>query len=190
MTDWLWLLPAVMGLGLLSLALAAIPRGRAEDRPPPLPLGPHGDLLRRLGRYASAALLAAAAISVGFLFMSDLYVREARIELDDGSTAEQLAAAREAEDLNPVSVIPLYLQASALESGGDQSAARETLQEALAQEPRNFVTLALLGDLEVRAGDLEAAADYYRRASELNPLDVGLQQLAKTTTQTQKPKSG
>jgi O-antigen ligase/polysaccharide polymerase Wzy-like membrane protein len=189
MTDWLWLIPAVVGLGLLSLALAAIPRGRAEDRPPPLPLGPHGHRWRRLGRYASAALLAAAAVSIGFLFLSDLYVREARTELDDGSTAAQLSAARRAEDLNPVSVTPLYLQASALESEGEGDAARKVLLEALAQEPKNFVTLALLGDLQVRAGELGDAADYYQKASELNPLDIGLQQLAKTTPQTQS-KSG
>src|SRR3954452_5115342 len=38
LTDWLWLIPTVTGLGLLSLALAAVPRGRAEDRPAPLQL--------------------------------------------------------------------------------------------------------------------------------------------------------
>ena len=176
-TDWLWLIPTLMGLGLLSLALAAVPRGRSEDRPPPLSLGPHGDRWRRMARYASAALLTATAVSVGLLFLSDLYVREARTEFE--RPAEQLSAARQAEDLNPVWVTPLYLQASALESQGQTAAARETLQEALSEEPRNFVTLALLGDLEIRAGRRAAARDYYRRASEQNPLDTGLEELAR-----------
>lgn len=175
-TDWIWLIPTLMGLGLLSLALAAVPRGRAEDRPPPLDLGPHGDRFRLLGRYGSAALLTAAAVSVGMLYLSDLYVRKARTEFE--RPAEQLSAAQQAEDLNPVWILPLYLQASALESQGKTAEARAALQEALAEEPENFVTLAVLGDLEVRAGRRAVARDYYRRASEQNPLDLGLQELA------------
>ena len=175
-TDWLWLIPTVLGLGLLALSLAALPRGRREDRPEPLDLGPHGDRWRALARYGSAGLLAAAAVSIGLLFLSDLHVREARTEFD--RPAEQLSAAQQAEDLNPVWITPLYLQASALESRGKTGAARDALGEALAQEPENFVTLALLGDLEIRAGNQRAAREFYRRASELNPLDVGLQQLA------------
>jgi hypothetical protein len=175
-TDWIWLIPTLMGLGLLALALAALPRGRLEDRPEPLDLGPHGDRWRALARYGSAGLLAAAAVSIALLFLSDLHVREARTEFD--RPAEQLSAAQQAEDLNPVWVTPLYLQASALESQGEGAAARETLQEALSQEPDNFVTLALLGDLEIRAGRPRIARDYYLRASEQNPLDIGLKELA------------
>ena len=75
MTDWIWLIPTLMGLGLLALALAAVPRGRSEDRPPLLDLGPHGERWRRLARYASAAVLTAAAVSIGLLFLSDLRAR-------------------------------------------------------------------------------------------------------------------
>ncbi len=163
-TDWLWLIPTLMGLGLLALALAAVPRGRIDDRPPPLDLGPHGDRWRQVARYAPAALLTAAAVSVGMLFLSDLHVREARTEFERPS--EQLSAAQQAEDLNPVWVVPLYLQASALESQGKTDEAREALEEALAEEPDNFVTLALLGDLEVRAGRR-------RRCARLLPPGIG-----------------
>jgi tetratricopeptide (TPR) repeat protein len=178
LTDWLWLIPTITGLGLMALALAAAPADAevVEARPRP---AASSAARARVARFAPAALFAAAAVSVALLFLSDLYVREARSQ--QGRSAEQqLSAAQTAEDLNPVSVTPLYLQASALESMGDRDAARDTLKEALAQEPDNFVTLALLGDLEVRAGELEDAGDYYRRASKLNPLDVGLQKLAET----------
>ena len=110
------------------------------------------------------------------LYLSDLYVRKARTEFE--RPAEQLSAAQQAEDLNPVWILPLYLQASALESQGKTAEARAALQEALAEEPENFVTLAVLGDLEVRAGRRAVARHYYRRASEQNPLDLGLQELA------------
>jgi O-antigen ligase len=178
LTDWLWVIPTVMGLGILALALAAQPRGRAEDRPAPLGLGGHGDRLRMVGRLAAAAAMTAAAVSVALLFLADLNVRQARAELEEGTAQGQLDAARRAEDLNPIAVTPLYLQASALESSGDRDAARDALREALEQEPDNFVTLALLGDLEIRAENLPDARGYYQRAYELNPMDVGLRELA------------
>ena len=56
--------------------------------------------------------------------------------------------------------------------------ARRELLAALEREPQNFVTLALLGDLEVRAGRPGRARAWYRRALALNPVDVGLRRLA------------
>jgi hypothetical protein len=186
LTDWLWLIPTVTGLGLLSLALAAVPRGRAEDRPAPLQLPWVRDRARLAARYGIAALLLAAAISVIFLYLGDLYIRKARDEQGKSASA-QLSAAQTAADFNPVSVIPLYLQASALEAEGNRDEARAALQDALDREPKNFVTLTLLGDFEVRAAQFATAADYYERASDLNPLDVGLQQLAQTTAERASP---
>ncbi|HET9121848.1 MAG TPA: tetratricopeptide repeat protein, partial [Solirubrobacterales bacterium] len=177
-----WLIPTVTGLGLLSLSLAAVPRGRAEDRPTPLRLPWFQQRERSIARWGIAGLLAAAAVSVVFLFLSDLYIREARDEQGE-SAAKQLSAARTAADFNPVSVIPLYLQASALEAEGERRHARDVLQDALSKEPDNFVTLALLGDLQVRDGQFDDAARYYAKASDLNPRDTGLQQLAQQTAQ-------
>jgi Cell division protein SepF/O-Antigen ligase/Tetratricopeptide repeat len=141
------------------------------------PRAPAGRSIRPARLLGSAALLAAVT-SVTLLYLSDLYVREAR-EASGSDPQHQLDSARTAERLNPVSVTPLYLQASALESQGDREGARDALTAAREQEPDNFVTLGLLGDLEFRARDYEAARDYYRRALELNPRDVGLQQLSK-----------
>jgi O-Antigen ligase len=186
LTDWLWLIPTVTGLGLLSLALAAVPRGRAEDRRAPLQLPWFSSRGRLVARFGIAALLTAAAISVVCLYLGDLYVRKARDEQGRSASA-QLSAAQTAADFNPVSVIPLYLQASALEAEGDRAAAREKLQDARSEEPENFVTLTLLADLEVRDGNFAAAADEYQRASELNPRDLGLQRLAQTTAERASP---
>ena len=186
LTDWLWLLPTVTGLGLLSLALAAVPRGRAEDRPAPLKLPWFRERERQVARFGIAALLAGAAISVVLLYLGDLYIRKARDEQGRSASA-QLSAAKTAADFNPVSVIPLYLQASALEAEGNRDEALAKLQDALAKEPANFVTLTLLGDLEVRDSKFAVAADYYQRASDQNPLDVGLQQLAQQTAERASP---
>jgi hypothetical protein len=186
LTDWLWLIPTVTGLGLLSLALAAVPRGRAEDRPAPLQLTWFRDRERLVARFGMAALLVAAALSVIWLYLGDLYIRKARDEQGTSVTA-QLSAAKTAADFNPVSVVPLYLQASALEAEGHRDQARAKLQDALDKEPENFVTLTLLGDIEVRDSRFAAAADYYERASDKNPKDVGLQQLAQQTAERASP---
>jgi tetratricopeptide (TPR) repeat protein len=186
LTDWLWLIPTVTGLGLLSLALAAVPRGRAEDRPTPLQLPWFRDRERLVARFGIAALLAGAAVSVVFLYLGDLYIRKARDE-QGRSVSAQLSAAKSAADFNPVSVIPLYLQASALEAEGNREEAVAKLQDALGKEPDNFVTLTLLGDIEVRASSFAAAADYYQRASDQNPRDIGLQLLAQKTAERASP---
>jgi cytochrome c-type biogenesis protein CcmH/NrfG len=84
-------------------------------------------------------------------------------------------------------VIPLYLQASALEAEGNREEAVAKLQDALEKEPDNFVTLTLLGDIEVRDSSFSPAADYYQRASDRNPRDVGLQLLAQKTAERASP---
>jgi O-antigen ligase len=165
--DWLWLIPALFGLAVLALGLAA----RGEDdagEPRPWSLAPRALI--------GLALLAAIA-SAGALFLSGVHVRKARQQAL-ASPAASLASARTAGRLDPVSVTPLYLQAAALETEGSRAAARAALRDALDLEQDNFVTLALLGDLEVRAGNEAVARAYYRRALALNPLDTGLRKLS------------
>jgi O-antigen ligase len=165
--DWLWLIPALFGLAVLALGLAA----RGEDDAGPLPE-------RLPSRLLLGLALVAAILSVGTLFLAGVYVRRARQQAP-ASPQASLASARTAASLDPVSVTPLYLQAAALESEGDRDAARAKLLDALDLEQDNFVTLGLLGDLEVRAGNAAVARRYYRRALALNPLDTGLQKLSR-----------
>lgn len=166
--DWLWLIPALFGLAVLALGLAARDEDEVEE-PRPWGIAP---------RIPIALVLLAAIVSISALFLSGVYVRKAR-EQAPASPAASLAAARTAGRLDPVSTTPLYLQAAALESEGRRSAARAALLDALDLEQGNFVTLALLGDLEVRAGNESVARRYYRRALALNPLDTGLQELSR-----------
>ena len=185
--DWIWLVPGVMGIGLFCLALAAgmvspegaparqwaLGRALARARAPAGRLGRTAWLGLREG--VPVAGLVAAALTVLAIFLSDYFVREARTA---ASPHDSRAAAVRAEDLNPWALTPRYLQAAALEDRGRVGAARAELRRALALEPRNFATLGLLGDLEVRADNDAAAASYYRRAAELNPKDVGLAELS------------
>jgi tetratricopeptide (TPR) repeat protein len=111
------------------------------------------------------------------VYVSNAYIQRARSSIDHPQA--ELAAARTAAALNPWSVTPHYLQASAYETLGDRSQAYTQLNDALKLEPQNFATLGVLGDFEVRGGNITAGRAYYRRALALNPKDVGLQQLAR-----------
>jgi O-antigen ligase len=172
--DWLWLLPGLFALAALALGVAA-GAGEEDALEEAAALDEPGHFSP--GRIAVATGLGVALLATALLFLSDLYQRKARVEAQTSPQAA-LDSARTAESLNPLSVTPLYLQASALETQGDRQAAREALLEALDQEPGNFVTFGLLGDLETRAGDANRARLYYRRALRLNPLDVGLRELS------------
>jgi hypothetical protein len=171
LVDWLWNIPGLTGLGLMCLAVGvatvSVRRGEVLPR-------------RRTASAMRVAPVLAAGL-VALLVLSDLYVRTARAETS-AAPAHRLELADAAARLNPLALPPRYIRASALEEQGRRDAARRELLAALEREPRSFVTMALLGDLERRAGNRPAARSWYRRALAANPLDTGLQQLAGVAT--------
>ncbi len=180
--DWIWRIPGLTSVGLLALAIgtAQIATGRVAvpcvrsgfDAPPgprrPAPIG---------ARAAVAGVLGALAAGVVMLFMSDAYVQQARALID--RPAAELSAARTAASLDPWAVTPHYLEASALETMGARPGAHQQLLTALQLDPDDFASLGVLGDFEARGGNSALARAFYRRALRLNPLDTGLQQLAR-----------
>jgi Flp pilus assembly protein TadD len=72
----------------------------------------------------------------------------------------------------------LAVKAAALSRLGREAEAGQVLQLSLRHEPRNFVTMLLLGDHETRSGRPAAARVWYRRALALNPQDPTLRALA------------
>ena len=131
--DWLWLIPGLMGLGLVCLATAvAIVSLPAAPRPSTRPWWKS---------VAARAPVAALAAVVALLFLSDAYARSAR----SGGSEDRLADARSAETLNPYALTPRYLQAGALEELGERDEARGVLREALEVEPTSFVDARAAG---------------------------------------------
>lgn len=172
--DWLWLIPGITGLGIFTLAIAAgmvSQGGRA-------PVAARVPARRSIGWVAAAIGLVIAAVAVLMPFLADVHERRARA-LAATAPARSLSEARSAAQMDPFDVDPHYLQAGALEDMGQRAAARAQLQKALDLEPRNFATLGLLGDFEARAGNIPLARGYYAQALRLDPLDVGLQKLAR-----------
>jgi hypothetical protein len=171
MVDWLWLIPGLMGLAFVALGLALACLLPARDA------GGGTPARSIITPRAAAVALALGALAVCSLYLSDVNIRRARAP--DVSAADQLRAARLAHRLNPWSVTPLQLQAGAHEELGRPGRARRELGQALEREPANFALLALIGDFELRRGNAAAARGWYERALRRNPLDVGLQQLAR-----------
>jgi hypothetical protein len=178
LVDWIWLIPGLTAVGLLSLALStAMADSGTAERPREADASPSRRGWASAARYLWLGVLTVAALSVLALFISDAYVQRAR-SLINNPVAE-LSAARTASTFDPWSVTPHYLEASALETMGRRSLAHRQLLDALSLEPGNFATLGVLGDFEARRGNFAAAQAYYRRALALNPLDAGLRQLAR-----------
>jgi O-Antigen ligase len=172
LVDWIWLIPGVEGLAFLLAGLALAALGESDRRV--------ASRHRPRGRpvaIAAGVALAVAAVGTASLYLSDVEVRRSRAA--DATPAERLHRARAAHSLHRWSVTPLYLEASALEELGRVHEARERLREAVELEPGNFVTLGLLGDLELRSGHRREARRWYGEALERNPLDVGLRRLAR-----------
>jgi hypothetical protein len=168
--DWMWLIPGLTAIGIFALSLAAAQVASAAPRGSPrAPARPV--------RIAVLAVVAASGLAVLALVLSDAYIQRARSLV--GQPRAELSAARTAAAIDPWSVTPHYLEASASESLGDRRAAYAQLRQALSLEPQNSATLGVLGDFEARAGHLAVARSYYRRALALDPLDTGLQQLTR-----------
>jgi len=167
--DWLYNLPgitciAIVGLVAASGATPFVARSAAPTR--------------RLVLIACALLVAIGAASIGRHYSADAYAQRARDALPQQPRVA-LSRSSTALALNPYSVEALYTRAAAYARLDDYARARESLMRATDQEPLNFVPWALIGDLAARRGERAQARTAYRRASELNPREPELRELAK-----------
>ncbi len=173
--DWMWLIPGLSAIAVLALSISAAQAEtsvQADGAPPAAGMLPRGP-----ARMAALTGLFAATLSMLALLLSEAYIQKAR-ELTSGPRAE-LSAARTAAALDPWSVTPHYLESSAYETLSERQRAYSQLRVALSLEPNNAASWGVLGDFEVRGGNLVAARRDYRRALALDPLDSGLAQLAR-----------
>jgi cytochrome c-type biogenesis protein CcmH/NrfG len=135
----------------------------------------------RFPTFAGAAAIAfALAVAGASLLRSELtqvYVSDARSELAKHPGAA-VQDARRAIRLDGASLEAYYLEAAGLARFDRGADARATLLQAAREDPTNFVTWTLLGDLHVRLRNFSAARSFYGRAHQLNPKDPALAQFA------------
>lgn len=189
--DWIHLLPGVTAVALCLIAVLVRERrplregvvSGSASQPPGRP-AVRTALAGHRGAVAATAVVVAALVATGASLgrqgLADLYRSRAQADL----AANPTGALREADRSMRIDgdvVQTYYLRAAALARFNLASGAVQTLWQAIHREPENWVTWGLLGDLEVRRGDLNLALAYYRRAQALNPLDSTVASSLETT---------
>ena len=96
-------------------------------------------------------------------------VDDAYEALGRGDGRGAIDAARQARDLNPLSVEPLVVWALTEESGGRVAAALRRYRDATSLQPENSETWYSLGAYEFSLGRFRAALQYLDRAYGLDP---------------------
>jgi hypothetical protein len=179
--DWMHLLPGVTAIALAAAAVLCrglVGAGETAER---------SNLVASRGRASRFPSLAAAA-AVAFVLavggasllragLTRHYLDTARADLAKHPAAA-IASAGKAIRLDSANLDAYYVRAAGFARFNNAAAARATLLKAVQQDPGNFVTWTLLGDLEVRAGHLTAAKQYYGRAHQLVPNDPAVARLA------------
>ena len=179
--DWMHLLPGLTAIAIVAAAVLVRPRspqtagaasrhsrfGSALASRPALALG------------ASAVLitLVVAGASLSRQGLADLYRTRAQHELE-AHPATAITDANRSLDIDSDAVETYYVKAAALARFDQAASAQAVLRRSLEQEPNNFVTWTLLGDIAVRERRIGVAKRDYNSAHELNPRNVTLRELA------------
>ncbi len=180
--DWMQLLPGLTAIALVAVAVLVRPRyQQAENavlRPSRAGRALAGRPALALGASAVLVTLVVAGASLSRQGLADIYRTRAQHELA-ANPAAAVTDANRSLDIDSDNVETYYAKAAAL-AHFDQAAGAETaLRHALAHEPNNFVTWALLGDIAVRERRLRVARRDYTRAHRLNPRDTTLAELSR-----------
>jgi hypothetical protein len=161
--DWIWQLPAVAALALLSLGLlsgpATIAHARAE-RPP-------GTSFAVRAALVLAAWIAICAQALPFLASEE--VAASRSAAARGELAEAIDRARAAQAIQPWASSPRLQLALLNEEAGQIGRARRNIAAAIARDESDWRLRVVASRLAIKAGDVDAARRALARARELNP---------------------
>ena len=168
--DWLHVIPGVTGIALFAGAVLVAPWARERGS-------------RASGGHAVAVALcallsAAGALTVGRAALADRYRSQA--EEPPGHRTPRTRSARPTTRWRSTTSrsTPTTSSRPPTPASATSSGSLAALREAADREPSNFVTYALMGDLAKRRGDYGLSSDFYRSASERNPRDGLLRDLA------------
>lgn len=163
--DWLHLIPGLTGIGICAAAVLLPP---ARPRPARTPV---------IAIVIAVIVVGAAAYPV----VRQTLALRLQSQGHDKLLSDPVGALKDAQDslsLEPAQQT-YYLESAAYARLGLYRPARDALLTAARNQPHDFVSWGLLGDLATRRGLTAVAHRDYRRASMLNPLDPGLATLAR-----------
>ena len=130
-------------------------------------------MLRTLTAVAVAAAVVVAGASLARQGLAEHHRGKALTALRQDDPSRALREAEQALRLDGDDVRSYYAKASALARFGRGTEARDVLLQAAAREPHDFVTWALLGDLEVRLGRLRRRRTPLRARAPPQPARLG-----------------
>jgi UDP-GlcNAc:undecaprenyl-phosphate GlcNAc-1-phosphate transferase len=170
--DWMHLLPGVTGLALLGFAVLMSEREQPTSPSvrPSAPLPERPRRARAIVAVAVGSALVAGVVSLSRQGLSERFTREAQRSLASDPHAAVVSADR-ALELDPSSVPAALTKSAGLRDTGQLDAAQRVLEDAVRQEPANFLPLVSLGDLLVRRGRPGEALKAYSAAADRNPLE-------------------
>lgn len=161
--DWMHLIPGLTAIALVAATALII---RPARQPSPLQAS------RRIATVAMAVVVVCAgAVFVAPRILALRSQSAAQNALARSAARATIVDASRALAYDPSSVQALDLRAAGFARLNAFAPARADLQRAIAAEPHNWVTWALLGDLLTRRGDFAGARAAYGRAHQLDPRD-------------------
>jgi UDP-GlcNAc:undecaprenyl-phosphate GlcNAc-1-phosphate transferase len=176
--DWMHLLPGVTAIALAAAAVLVWPRNRPGPLPPAAsPWPARRQAAAALGVSAVVIALIATGASLSRQGLAQVFRSRAQRELTRNPAAA-LTDANRSLNIDADSTRTYYIKAAAQARFDLAGAAEGTLLRALAREPDNFVTWALMGDIAARERRSTVARLDYLRAHELNPRNQTLRELS------------
>jgi hypothetical protein len=158
--DWVWQLAgiAVVGVGMLGVALGACPAGRA------------GVWERFHYIRPALALAAVAAIIPQYVVLAaGAHLRNSQNAVDAGNADRARSEALAAKAIEPWAASP-YLQLGLVsEAEGDLPTAAHWLDLAIKHSRRDYILWTTAARIEIKRGDLRGAQRDFAEARRLNP---------------------
>ena len=162
-TDWFWELPALTGVGLALLAIAAAPIG---TEPSPTRRGTTTTRLA-LAAAAGTTVIAAGALAIPWASVSLIDAAVAR-----GPSQTSYSLLDTAAKLNPWSERPALVRATLAAHAGRRGQERAALRAALRRNPRDWYPHLILGIIAGREHRTALARAELARARRLSPQDL------------------
>jgi tetratricopeptide (TPR) repeat protein len=156
--DWMSLMPGMTGMALCGAAVLTAYDGTHVESP----------WLPRTLAAVGVVLVLLGAVFLGRETIAERLKLDGEAQLASNPT-QALHEAQRSLAYNGASVPARYVESAAYERLGDYARSRGALLAAIKQEPSDWVTWVLLGELTARHGDLRTATADYHRAVDLNP---------------------
>jgi O-Antigen ligase len=168
--DWVWQLAgiAVVGVGMLGLALGALPSTRAEA-------------WQRFGVFRPVlAILAVAAIVPQFVILAaGIHLGNSSAAAGDGDGARAKSQALAAKAIEPWAASPYVQLARIDQAEGNLNSARGWIDGALSRSPNNWFVWYIAAQIDAQRGEVLVARRELAEARLLNPKSPFLKAIGK-----------